>query len=80
MPLLELHKKHNIVTTSYGGLTPIVRQPGGPVDPVLTSIRQRLEKDTGKTVTAGQVLGLWLRNQGIPEITSVRSSDRIVLT
>ncbi|KAI0709225.1 Aldo/keto reductase [Earliella scabrosa] len=77
VPLLELHKKHNIVTTSYGGLTPIVRQPGGPVDPVLTSIRQRLEKDTGKTVTAGQVLGLWLRNQGIPEITTSSKEERV---
>lgn len=70
--MLELHKKHKIVATSFGGLTPIVRKPGGPVDPVLATIRQRLQKDSGKNVTDGQVLGLWLRAQGIPEITSVQ--------
>ena len=70
-PVLEFQKKHNILATSYGGLTPIVRQKGGPVDPVLASISQRLTKDVGKDVTEGQVLGLWLRSQGIPEITSV---------
>ncbi|KAI8998645.1 Aldo/keto reductase [Trametes punicea] len=76
-PLLELHKKHNIVTTSYGGLTPVVRHKGGPIDPVLSSIRERLEKDTGKKVSEGQVLGLWLRSQGIPEITTSSKEDRI---
>ena len=69
--MLEFQKKHNILATSYGGLTPIVRQKGGPVDPVLASISQRLTKDVGKNVSEGQVLGLWLRSQGIPEITSV---------
>ncbi|KAI0675866.1 Aldo/keto reductase [Trametes maxima] len=76
-PLLELHKKHNILTTSYGGLTPLVYQKGGPVDPVLTSIRERLEKDTGKHVTEGQVLGLWLRAQGIPQITTSSKLERV---
>ncbi|KAI0664817.1 Aldo/keto reductase [Cubamyces menziesii] len=76
-PLLDFHKKHNIVTTSYGGLTPIVRHKGGPVDPVLASIRGRLEKDTGKNVSEGQVLGLWLRTQGIPEITTSSKAERV---
>ncbi|KAI0748112.1 Aldo/keto reductase [Daedaleopsis nitida] len=77
VPILELHKKHNIVATSYGGLTPIVRQPGGPVDPVLASIRQRLEKDSGKNVTDGQVLGLWLRYQGVVEVTTTSKEERV---
>ncbi|RDX56784.1 Aldo/keto reductase [Lentinus brumalis] len=76
-PLLEFQKKHNIVATSYGGLTPIVRQKGGPVDPVLASITQRLTKDAGKNVTEGQVLGLWLRSQGIPEITTSSKEERV---
>ncbi|KAH9901376.1 Aldo/keto reductase [Cubamyces lactineus] len=76
-PLLEFHKKHNIVTTSYGGLTPIVRHKGGPVDPLLASIRGRLEKETGKNVSEGQVLGLWLRSQGIPEITTSSKEERV---
>ncbi|KAI0636984.1 Aldo/keto reductase [Trametes polyzona] len=76
-PVLELQKKHNIVTESYGGLTPIVRHKGGPVDPVLSSIRERLEKDTGKKVTEGQVLGLWLRAQGVVEITTSTKEERV---
>lgn len=73
-PILEASKKHNIVVTSYGGLTPIVREKGGPVDPVVAAIRARLQKDTGKDVTEGQVLGLWLRALGVPEITYVGES------
>lgn len=70
-PVLEFMKKHDILATSYCGLVPLTKCPGGPVDPVLTAIRERLERDTGTQVTAGQVLGLWLRYQGIPQITSV---------
>ncbi|KAI0364363.1 Aldo/keto reductase [Pilatotrama ljubarskyi] len=76
-PLLEFHKKHNILTTSYGGMAPLVHHKGGPVDPVLASIRERLEKDTGREVTAGQVLGLWLRYQGIPQITTSSKLERV---
>ncbi|KAI0780950.1 Aldo/keto reductase [Trametes elegans] len=75
--LVEFNKKHNIVITSYGGLTPIVRHKGGPVDPILVSVRERLEKDTGKKVSEGQVLGLWLRAQGVPEITTSSKEERI---
>ncbi|KAI0352105.1 Aldo/keto reductase [Trametes cingulata] len=76
-PLLEFHKKHNIVTTSYGGMAPLVHHKGGPVDPVLASVRERLEKETGREVTAGQVLGLWLRAQGIPQITTSSKLERV---
>ncbi|KAI0642298.1 Aldo/keto reductase [Trametes meyenii] len=76
-PLLAFHKKRGILTTSYGGLTPLVYQKGGPVDPMLASIRERLEKDTGKHVTEGQVLGLWLRAQGIPQITTSSKLERV---
>lgn len=70
-PVIEYMKKHNITPTSYGGLTPIVRFQGGPVDPVLESAAARLSKESGKTVTSGQVLQLWLRSKGIPAITYV---------
>ena len=50
-------------------MSPIVRNRGGPVDPLLATIRERLEKDSGKTVTEGQVLGLWLKAQGVVEVT-----------
>ena len=71
--VLDYHRKHNIVTASYGGLSPIFREKGGPVDPVLDTIRERIKRDTGKEVTPGQVLGLWLRALGIPQITFVVS-------
>ena len=67
--MLEFHRKHNIVTSSYGGLTPIVRFPGGPLDPVLDKTRTRLEKDAGRPVTLGQVLGLWLKAKNVVQIT-----------
>lgn len=69
--MIEYLKKHNITPTSYGGLTPVVRFKGGPVDPVLKSAAIRLSKESGKTVSEGQVLQLWLRSKGIPAITYV---------
>ncbi|KAI0642161.1 Aldo/keto reductase [Trametes meyenii] len=77
IPLLEFQKKHNIVTASFSGLTPITRHKDGPVVPILSSIRERLERDTGKTVTEGQVLGLWLRAHGVVEITTSSKAERI---
>lgn len=71
--MLDYHRKHNIVTASYGGLSPIFREKGGPVDPVLDIVRERIKKDAGKEVTPGQVLGLWLRALGVPQITFVTS-------
>ncbi|KZT70126.1 Aldo/keto reductase [Daedalea quercina L-15889] len=76
-PVIEFMKKHNIIPTSYGGLTPIVRFSGGPVDPVLQSAAARLSKETGATVTEGQVLQLWLRAQGIPAITTTSKASRV---
>ena len=69
MDLLEFHKERGIVTASWGGLTPIVRHKGGPIDPVLTQVAARLGRDTGKQITQGQVLGLWLRAQNIVQVT-----------
>ena len=71
MPQFELHNTHNIVATSFGGLSPIVRFSGGPVDPVIGKIAERLSGVSGKSVTKGQVLQLWLRKKSIPCITYV---------
>ncbi|KAI0726648.1 Aldo/keto reductase [Fomitopsis betulina] len=76
-PVIEYLKKHNITPTSYGGLTPVVRFKGGPVDPVLKSAAIRLSKESGKTVSEGQVLQLWLRSKGIPAITTSSKLERI---
>ena len=47
------------------------------MDPVVETVRARLEKDTGKPITAGQVLGLWLKTQGVVEITLVGPSSQL---
>jgi len=70
-------KKHNIVLTSYGGLGPIFRWTGGPVDSVVETIRARVEKAAGQPVNAGQVLQLWLRAKSIPAITTSSKVERI---
>jgi hypothetical protein len=54
-----------IVVESYGGQTPIFRQTGGPLDPVLEKIRARLEATRGSPVSAGQVLSRFYRQQEI---------------
>lgn len=61
-------KEHDIVYASYGGLTPVVRFPEGPVTPVLERIAKRLTASWGKPVSSGQVLQVWLRQQGIVAI------------
>ncbi len=72
-PQIDLHKQHKIVATSYGGLTPITRFPGGPIDPALDKAAKRLAEGSGKSVTQGQVLQLWLRKKDIPCITYVEN-------
>lgn len=68
-PTVKLNREHGIITSSYGGLSPITRIPGGPLDVVLPSICERLEKTRGQPVTQGQVLLKWLQQQGILVVT-----------
>ncbi|KIP12225.1 hypothetical protein PHLGIDRAFT_62065, partial [Phlebiopsis gigantea 11061_1 CR5-6] len=75
--LIAVHDKHKIVTTSYGGLTPIIRVQGGVLDPVLEKIARRVASSTGQSVTQGQVLQLWLRKKGIPCITTTGKQERL---
>ncbi|EMD38083.1 hypothetical protein CERSUDRAFT_93603 [Gelatoporia subvermispora B] len=76
-PVVELMKKHNIRPTSYGGLTPIVRNKGGPLDPVLVSVKDSVTKRASQPVNEGQVLQLWLRKKGVPAITTSSKAERI---
>ncbi|KAG0692577.1 hypothetical protein DFH29DRAFT_785550, partial [Suillus ampliporus] len=55
-PAIALHKEHIISTSSYGGLSPLFRAPRGMVDPVIETIRTRLEFTQGKPVARNQVL------------------------
>jgi len=77
LPLLEFHKKHNIITAAYGGLTPVARYQGGPVDAPLAKIRERLAKDSGKKVTDGQVCLKWLEAKGIVAVTTSSKKERL---
>jgi len=76
-PIHEFNKSKGIITESYGGLTPVVRAKGGPLDPVLERIRDRLASTSGKSVTEGQVLGKWLQNKGIVAISTSSKAERL---
>jgi hypothetical protein len=62
-PLIKVHKEYGIVTSLHGGLSPLFRAPGGPLDPVIEKIRARLQDTWGKPVTSGQVLNKWLSSR-----------------
>lgn len=69
--LVDFHRKHGIAVSSYGPLTPIVRAPGGPVDPVYA----QLAKKYG--VTEGDIGLRWVIDQGIVAITTSSNKDRL---
>ncbi|KAN0092852.1 NADP-dependent oxidoreductase domain containing protein [Tylopilus felleus] len=75
--VIELHKAHNIVTSSYGGLSPLFRAQGGPLDPVVHKIRARLETTRGSPVSDGQVLNKWLQQRSIMVVTTSSKAERI---
>jgi len=76
-PLVKYGLEHGITPVSYGGLTPLVRAAGGPVDEVLPSIVERLEKVLGKPVTPGQVLSKWILQKGAIVVTTSSKEARI---
>ncbi|KJA27472.1 hypothetical protein HYPSUDRAFT_74938 [Hypholoma sublateritium FD-334 SS-4] len=76
-PIVKLCKEKGILIESYGGLTPIVRAPGGPLDPVLENIRSRLEKTDGIPVSAGQVLSKWILQKDAVVVTTSTKAERI---
>ncbi|KIO13674.1 hypothetical protein M404DRAFT_993217 [Pisolithus tinctorius Marx 270] len=76
-PTLSLHEKYNIVTSSYGGLSPLVRGRGGPLDPLVERIRVRLEHARGSTVSEGQVLHKYFQQKGILVVTTSAKVERV---
>jgi len=77
-PVLEIHKKHGIVTAAYGPLSPILRHPdGGPIKPILERIAKRLSAETGEDVDAAAVLLLWTRAMDVVAIGASGNPDRI---
>jgi len=76
-PLLEYHKKHNILTTAFGGLVPLTKKRHGPLDAELTKITQRLSKEHGKEVTETQVLIKWLLAKNVLPVTTSSKKSRL---
>ncbi|KAL4067922.1 NADP-dependent oxidoreductase domain-containing protein [Scleroderma citrinum] len=74
---LALHKQYNIVTSSYGALSPLVRGEGGPLDPVVENIRARLERTRGTPVSGGQVLLKFLQQKNILVVTTSSKAQRM---
>jgi len=76
-PIIEFCKSKGILLESYGGQTPIVRAAGGPVDSVVETIRERLEKTRGKPVSTGQVLTKWIQQEGVVVVTTTSKESRL---
>ncbi|EEB87425.1 hypothetical protein MPER_15220, partial [Moniliophthora perniciosa FA553] len=76
-PIYDFAKEKGIILESYGGLVPVTKAPGGPVDPVLDSIAARLSKDSGKTVQPSHVLTKWLLQKGVIVVTTSSKPSRI---
>jgi len=74
---LALHKEYNIVTSSYAGLTPIVRVENGPLDPVIEKIRARLQSTRGLPVSDSQVLIKWLKQNDVLVVTTSSKAERL---
>ena len=70
-PTIKFCQDHGILLESFGGQMPIVRVKDGPIDPVVASIRERLEKTRGGPVSTGQVLSKWILSKNAVVITWV---------
>ncbi|SJL00492.1 related to aldo-keto reductase YPR1 [Armillaria ostoyae] len=73
-PIYKFSQEHKILVASYGGLAPIVRAPGGPLDPVVGAIADRLQ------ISPGQVYTKWLIQKGILVVTTSSKAARIIET
>jgi len=77
-PIVAFHKKHGIVTETYGGLMSL-RRKGSPVDEVVTKVQQRLIETSGnKSISEGQVLLKWLQFKGFVAITTSSKKERLL--
>ncbi|KAI0046154.1 Aldo/keto reductase [Auriscalpium vulgare] len=75
--LREFQAQHGIVTESYGAQSPLFRAKGGPVDPVLTRVAQRLSETGSQQYNEGHVLLLWQREKGIVVVTTTAKESRL---
>ncbi|KAG2132316.1 NADP-dependent oxidoreductase domain-containing protein [Suillus bovinus] len=71
-PTLEYAAKYDIVIEAYGALTPVTREPGGPVDAPLNEIATRLG------ATTEQVLLAWIKAKGAVVVTTSSKKARLL--
>jgi diketogulonate reductase-like aldo/keto reductase len=67
---IEFHRKHGIMTMSYGPLIPVARHNEGPLPTVLDQISSKY------SVTPAQILLRWQLQQGFLPVTSSYDDDR----
>lgn len=77
LPILEIHKKHNIALASYGGQTPVTKKRDGPVTAELERIAGVLETESGKKASPGQVLLKWLHAKEAIVVTTSSKKSRL---
>lgn len=71
LELLEFCAKHDIIIEAYSPLTPITKQPGGPVDEPVAKAAKRLG------ATPAQVLMLWTKAKGAVIVTTSSKKERL---
>ncbi|KAJ5888863.1 hypothetical protein N7495_008904 [Penicillium taxi] len=69
--LLPFHESKGIKTVSYGPLTPLLRAPGGPVDPLLSQLA------TKYAVSESEILLRWTIDRGAVAITTSSKESRL---
>lgn len=62
-PIVAFGKKHGIVTQSYSALTPLTKEPGGPVSEVVERLADK------KGITEAQVILDWVKQSEIASVT-----------
>ncbi|KAJ5169102.1 uncharacterized protein N7482_004696 [Penicillium canariense] len=69
--LVPFHDSKGIKTASYGGLAPITRAAGGPLDPLLSALA------TKYAVNPAEILLRWILDQGVVSITTSSKEVRL---
>ncbi|KAI9791254.1 MAG: hypothetical protein M1833_001567 [Piccolia ochrophora] len=69
--LLDLHRKHGIVTAAYAPLTAVTKAAPGPVDAVYERLADKY------AVNAGQVALRWVLDQGMVAVTTSGKEERM---
>ncbi|KAJ5928028.1 hypothetical protein N7466_006984 [Penicillium verhagenii] len=69
--LISFHESKGIKTAGYGGLAPITRAHGGPLDPLLSALA------TKYAVSESEVLLRWTLDRGCVAITTSSKENRL---